>query len=188
METPPQLLTTALGTVFDAIAEGVADLTSARAAFVLRRTAAGVGVASGIGVRQGEVIVIGPGDLLGLVLDGGEPVAVQGLARENGPRSEVAEQLFARVPANLLAVPCSTGNGVHGALVAGDREQGAFSVDDIEVATVLASIAGAALLADDSARRPPSASELATSLARLERDDPGRFDGVAMLVYRLISE
>jgi GAF domain-containing protein len=87
---------------------------------------------------------------------------------------------------SCLCAPCIRDDEVVGALeLAGKAGGGAFSFDDIEMASLFAGVAGAAIVARHPAS-PPAPEELTGDLARLERTDPARYATVARLVYQLL--
>jgi GAF domain-containing protein len=97
--------------------------------------------------------------------------------------------LTGRSPTSILSVPCTAGGSVVGALELVDKaDNERFSFDDLEVATLLGGIAGAAI-AEPQQRSPdhPSAESLAHSLRTLAISDPSRFDAIAAVVAVLLE-
>lgn len=92
------------------------------------------------------------------------------------------------LPASLLSVPCTDGrDGTVGALELAGKRGGAFTVDDVELATLLADVAGAAIADARDAAPPPSPDELAAGLRRLSEGDPIRYATVAAAVRALLG-
>jgi GAF domain-containing protein len=92
-------------------------------------------------------------------------------------------------PATVLCIPCESGDGVNGVLEIVDKVDGAmFSFDDVELATLLAGVAGVAIEAEGSDRRAaPSPDELAGELRRLAAADPNRYGAVASVLAAVIA-
>jgi GAF domain-containing protein len=92
----------------------------------------------------------------------------------------------AGAPSSALCAPCICHDEVVGALELADKAGGAgFSFDDLELAGLLAGVAGEAIVA----RRPPPAIDpglLIGDLVRLAAADPGRYATVARLVQSLL--
>ncbi len=123
----------------------------------------------------------------GFVLASGQPLAV---APRGGDRfSEGMVALLGHSPASILAVPCFADDVVVGVIELVDKAGGgSFSFDDVELATLLAGIAGVAVTS--AAERPPdipAPAQLGGDLARLATTDPGRYAGVASAVAALLS-
>jgi GAF domain-containing protein len=138
------------------------------AALVGRRLPAGVGTAS-------------------YALQSGQPVA---LSAASGPAGgdEGARWLLERDPASVVCVPCGTDDATVGVLEIVDKAGGAaFSFDDVEVVTLLAGVAGAALAEGGGAEAVPEPARLGAELTRLAQVDPGRYATVAPLVAALLS-
>ena len=89
----------------------------------------------------------------------------------------------------MLSVPCATDDGVFGALEVIDKQDGGrFTIDDVEIVTLLGGIAGAALADTSDATAtviPPE--ELAGELRQLAAGDPARYASVAGVVRALLG-
>jgi GAF domain-containing protein len=134
-----------------------------------RRTPAGAGTAS-------------------LVVQAGQPVALQ--PGSGALRDELGAVLLERNPVSLVCVPCLTGEVVVGALQLVDKTGGGpFDFDDVELATLLGTIAGAALreLGTVAIDEIPSPEGLGRDLARLAEADPIRFAAAARIVAALLA-
>ena len=68
-----------------------------------------------------------------------------------------------------------------------DKAGGGFSIDDIELATLLAGIAGAALADGAPVAAPPDPAELGAALAALARSEPLRYAAVARVLSVLLD-
>jgi hypothetical protein len=93
-----------------------------------------------------------------------------------------------RVPASVLCVPCHYDDAVVGALELVDKPGGApFSFDDVELVTLLGSIAGAALSASGAEvmARPPN--EYARELAQLAASDPVAYARLSVVLEALLA-
>jgi GAF domain-containing protein len=126
-----------------------------------------------------------------LVVQSGQPVALQ--PGSGALRDELGAELLARNPVSLVCVPCLRGEVAVGALQLVDKAGGGpFDFDDVELATLLGTIAGAALgelgqvgPADDDG--PPTPEGLGRDLARLAEVDPDRFAAAARVLAALLA-
>ncbi|MEY2567756.1 MAG: hypothetical protein QOE35_2285 [Actinomycetota bacterium] len=148
----------------------VAAATGPLAASVLGVTIPGGAGTAGFVVASGQPIALAP--------HAGDPRAAEGMASVTG-----------REPASLLCVPCESDDGVTGALEVVDKAGGgAFTFDDVELATLLAGVAGIALAGGRAAQTSaPDPSELAGELRRLAESQPARYAAVATVVAALLS-
>lgn len=124
----------------------------------------------------------------GFVMQSGQPVALQ--PATSGTGDSWAERLLGRQPASLVCVPCHDDEQPVGALELVDKVGGApFSFDDVELASVLAQIAGAAIAEGaGAAGRVPTPAELSNDLGRLATADPARYAAVAQAVSALVTQ
>ena len=87
----------------------------------------------------------------------------------------------------MLCVPCGD-DQVLGALELINKDGGgSFSFDDIEIATLLAGIAGAALSSDATARSVATPRELASQLEVIATQDPARYAAIAGVLDQLLD-
>ncbi len=126
----------------------------------------------------------------GFVVASGQPVAVAA----RGDEGLLCEGLAARLdplPASIVSVPCAGTEGVVGALELVDKAGGTpFSFDDVELATLLAGIAAAALAGTPGgagAPRVPDPRRLGAELTRLAGADPARYAAIAAAVDALLA-
>jgi len=141
---------------------------------------------------------LGAGDLVGtevaadagtagFVLASGQPMAMAVRADD----ARLGEGVLARLaqpPAGILCVPCTAADTVVGVLELVDKAGGAsFSFDDVELTTLLAGIAAAAI--EDGTGGVPvrSPAELGGELERLAGADPVEYARVAALVEALLA-
>ena len=117
--------------------------------------------------------------IAGFVFGSGQPAAVQ-LRTGDGADNEGAGG-FTGVPAAVLAVPCGA-DEVRGVLELVNPQSGAFGFDDVDTASLLADIAGAALGEEQPSWQPPTPEQLGSSLAALAQRDPARYSEVARLI------
>ena len=139
------------------------------------------------GTLLGRTLPAGSGSA-GFVAASGQPLAIS--LRPDDPRfAEGMTALTGRAPSSVLAVPCSTDDGVAGVLELVDKAGGApFSIDDVELASVLADVAGVALTTGAGAAPPVATpAHLAAGLERLAVADPARYAAVAVSVEALLA-
>jgi len=171
---------------------------------LLDRARAAVGATAGwiVGARDGgATVVVVSGDVGALgpgarveggsatyVMASGQPLAVAPRPGDTYVATG-AVALIGRTPEALLSLPCLFGEDAVGALeLAGKDGGGRFSLDDLELATSFADIAGPALAsAGATTADVASPDQLAAELRRLERDDPDRYRQVAWAVGALLS-
>jgi sigma-B regulation protein RsbU (phosphoserine phosphatase) len=123
----------------------------------------------------------------GFVAASGQPLAVA--PRGDDRFSEGMVALLGHVPTSILGVPCLSDDIVVGVIELVDKAGGgSFSFDDVELATLLAGIAGVGLTTfADRLPDVPAPAQLGGDLARLATTDPGRYAGVASAVAALLS-
>lgn len=131
--------------VLDAIVSGAARATGAASAWLLRADGSGLVVAATtLGVPAGTPLTDG-GSAPHLVLRTGQPLSVA--ATSSGATTSGLDHLVGGVPTSLLCVPCPAGDEIAGVLVLLDKQVGgSFTIDDVEVADLVAGIAGTALV------------------------------------------
>lgn len=124
----------------------------------------------------------------GFVVGSGQPIALAPRADDPRATSGMASALGRR-PASVLCVPCDADDGIQGVLEVVDKYGGGmFTFDDIELATLLAGVAGVALRTFASAEaRAPDPAELAGELRRLADNDPTRYAAVATILASLVA-
>jgi GAF domain-containing protein len=120
--------------------------------------------------------------IVGFVAASGQPAAV--LPRP-GDLANHGAGGASGVPRSVLAAPCGA-TDVVGVIEVVDADAGAFSFDDVEVVSLLADIAGAALAEGDTGFHPPPPARLADGLSRLSSSDPSRYAEVARAVEALL--
>jgi phosphoserine phosphatase RsbU/P len=151
--------------------------------------------------RDGQLEVVaalGSTDLMGAtvaadagtaayVLASGQPVAMVPRADDAQAAEGVAALLGTR-PGSVLCVPCAHDDDVLGVIELVDKAGGGpFSFDDVELVTVLAGIAGAALRDRDPGVDVRSADELGAELRQLAGADPAAYVRVATVVEALLA-
>ena len=110
--------------------------------------------------------------------------------RADDPRAaEGVAAIIGRRPSSVLCIPCESDDGVAGVLEIVDKADHAmFSFDDVELATLIAGVAGIAIETVGASRsRAPAPDELAGELRRLGANDPNRYEVVASLIAALIA-
>jgi GAF domain-containing protein len=123
----------------------------------------------------------------GYVASSGQPLAMSPRRGDERSGQGIAALLGIR-PSSVLAVPCGS-DAVIGVLELVDKVAGGpFTFDDVELVTLLAGIAGEALVAGrDVAVDVPSPHQLGDDLLRLSATDPARYATVAALLGALLA-
>lgn len=178
-----------MSAALDALLRAAVDATGAAAGCLFAWD--GTDLAAVAGAGDGGPALVGrrlaAGDTsAGFVVSSGQPIAVSG--RSGGGRRSAVGSLLERDAMSVLCVPCTSDEGTVGALELIDKAGAPFSIDDVELATLLAGVAGAAL-ADTDGRHPAVAdpSVLGADLARLAAEDPARYRAVAGMVAILLD-
>ena len=114
----------------------------------------------------------------GFVLGSGQPMAIAPRADDPLVVSGVAA-VVGHSPRSVLCLPCESDDGIAGVLEIIDKVDGAmFTFDDVELATLLAGVAGVAIRTIGAPPPPaPDPDEIAGELRRLAAADPRRLRG-----------
>jgi sigma-B regulation protein RsbU (phosphoserine phosphatase) len=179
-----------MNAVLQAIAGAARDATAATAVWALALEGGRLRALAAAGEHAGELIgaqmPAGEGTA-GYVISSGQPIAIA--PRGGDPRwSEGLAGRLGLQPRSVLCVPCLHQDTVLGALELVDKAGGGpFSFDDVEIVTLLAGIAGAALAAAGAevAVRPPN--EIAAELSRLSSTDPAAYARLATVLEALLA-
>jgi GAF domain-containing protein len=180
-----------MNTVLQTIVQSAVDATAASQGWVLALHGDEFAVVAATGGQAGTLIGVrtpaGAGTA-GFVVASGQPMAMA--PRPDDPRS--AEGIYALLeqrPTSVLCVPCGTEDEVVGVLELVDKVGGGtFSFDDVELATLLAGIAGSAL--DSSGETSPAArspAEFGAELQRVAAADPSAYGRVASVLEALLA-
>jgi len=124
---------------------------------------------------------------VGFVLQSGQPMAIQPGGKQGA--DQAVTTLLGHAPMSLVCVPCTDAGDALGVLQLVDKVAGGgFTFDDVEIATLLGAVAGAAL-ADVGAvvMDVPSPALLAGALSGLADIDPDRYARVALAVGSLLE-
>lgn len=174
---------TALRDVVQQALDAALDATGATSGWVVRLDGEGAVVEAAGGAAAGSVG-------RRLTTDAAAAVTAatgQPMARRVAPDDPAARGAagLAGTPRVLLSVPC----GSSGAFELADRLDGeAFSLDDVEVVSLLAQVAGVALDRLTEEAPPPSPEVLAARLAALARRDPEGYARAARTIEHLLGE
>lgn len=176
--------------VLDAVTRAAVDATGATRGWIVEPDDEGLRiVATAGGEDPGRLLdahVDGSGGTAGLVLASGSPMAIVPRPGDASTTAGVAA-LVGVAPTAVLCVPCGESEVV-GALELVDKAGGGgFTFDDVELASLLAGIAGVALQSRAGMTAGPSVPELAASLERLATADPARYSSVATVVAALLA-
>ena len=130
--------------------------------------------------RVGERV--GADGAAGFVATSGQPAAMQ-ISTDDVDNDGAGGG--AGTPSAILAVPCGT-EEVIGVVELVDPAGGAYSFDDVEVVSMLADVAGAAMTETGAGPSAPSPAALSRWLERLAASDAGRYAAVARAVESLL--
>jgi GAF domain-containing protein len=177
--------------VLQAIVEAATEATAATEGWILAARDDRLHVLAAAGDRPGQVlgasVPAGEGTA-GYVVASGQPLALA--PRPDDARAAAGVSgLIGLQPTSVLCVPCADEDSVAGALEVVDKAGGGrFSLDDVELATLLGGIAGAALVEiTGSAAGVPTPAELAGGLERLAGAEPARYAALAATVSALLD-
>jgi GAF domain-containing protein len=177
--------------VLDAIVRAAVEATGATRGWLVATDGAILRVvAAAGGERPGDLvgaeIAAGVGTA-GLVIAGGQPMAVA-LRESDEQFAQGVIAVAGASPKSILSVPCGD-DEIVGALELIDK-RGArnFAFDDVEIATMLADIAAAAIVVAIGGVAPPSPAQLAAELDRIAADEPARYGVVAKLISALLDQ
>lgn len=174
--------------VVRAVLDAAIDATGAGAGWVLAVVGSRLQAVAVAGIPSGDALLgahvaLGAGTA-GYVASSGNPLALSGTTGD----ARLADGFVALTglkPASVVCVPCLGGGDVAGVIELVDDSDGTFGFDDVEVVTVLARVAAAALAAGPQSA-PPQPAVLASRLESLARVDPARYAGVAAAVDALL--
>lgn len=175
--------------VIDVVVRAAADATGAGAGWVLApvdghlEVVATVGAAGALdeGMRFGE-----EDGSAGFVYGSGQPIAVRPRAGDRFGSSGAVGRLESH-PTSLLSLPCAGPTGTVGVLELVDRFEGAFSVDDLELATLLSTVAAAVLSNEPTPKSRPEVVEPGARLRALATEDPERHRQVLAAIDLLLA-
>jgi GAF domain-containing protein len=173
--------------VLQALLDGLAAATGAAGAWMADTRADVWPVVSAVGPDGAALRTPAwpHGGVVAFVVESDQPAAL--IPREGVDLTADVEAVLGRRPTAVLVVPCASDTGNLGAVGLVDKAGGGpFSFDDIELASLLGPIAGAALVATRDVD-PPSPEELAAALARLRSANPTRYRRVAVAVAALLD-
>ena len=180
---------TAIDPVLDAIAHAATAAASGSHAWVVVRDKDELRIAAAAGDGSGALLgmpVSNEDGPAGYVVRTAQPAA---LARRDdaGASDGIASRLGTSF-GPTLCVPCSDSDDVFGALeVVGNAGRPMFSFDDVELVTLLGTIAGAAIGDGGPRQDVPAATELAAELERAELEDPRRYAALATTISALLG-
>jgi GAF domain-containing protein len=174
--------------VMQSVVESAVGATAAAAGWVMALRGDGLVVVAALGA--GEIIgteVPAESGTAGFVVNSGQPMAMA--AREGDDRlSEGVLGLLAERPSSVLCVPCTTADTVVGVLELVDKAGGGtFTFDDVELATLLAGVAAAALQSQEGEVAVRSPDALGAELHRLAAADPTGYAQVATLLEVILA-
>ena len=180
-----------MAAVLDAITEAAVGASGAANGWLVQAVDNELRVVAAAGGRPGDALGLTvPADrgTTGFVVASGQPVAAVPNPDDDRFSVTVAQALDIR-PTSVLSVPCATDDGVLGALEVIDKQEGGrFTIDDVEIVTLLGGIAGAALVdASGAAATVTPPEELAGELRQLAAGDPARYASVAGVVRALLG-
>lgn len=178
--------------VLQAVVQAAVDATGAAHGWLLARGADGLAVVAAAGSEPGRLLgatVPVDSGTAGYVVGSGQPVAMAPRPGDDRFEGGVAA-LLGHQPSSVLCVPCGDDDTVHGALELVDKHGGGtFTFDDVELASLLAGVAGVAL--GEGGRGDvgsvPAPAQLGSELADLATADPGRYATIAPVVAALLA-
>ena len=176
-----------MSAVLDAIARAVLDATGAAAAWVVVGGPNGEPVVAAVAGRSSATIG-SPAPAAGsavLAISSGMPAA-RTFSTDDATGNGAAG--LEEHPGSVLTVPFGDPGGGGGAVEVAGRSM-PFTIDDIEVVSLLADVAGAAAVesTEPVGAAGPSPDELAAELRALAEHDPRRYRDVAAVIGALLA-
>ena len=175
--------------VLQAVVTAAVAATEAEQGWVVAPRGDDLRVIAAVGSRAGELIgsaVEGEDEGIGWVIASGQQIALAP-SDSDAASGGVTHVLGRRITA-MLCVPCTADGETVGALALLDKLGGdAFPLHEVELASLLADIAGAALAQGADTRTLPDPAELGAGLADLATTDPERYAAMATIVSTLIT-
>ena len=175
--------------VLVALCDAACTITGAASGWVIAVVGDRLQVVAACGPAAGSVrgLTVDVDGSAGFVAASGQPMAIT--PRPGDPN--VAGGVLGAagvVPTSLLALPCHHDDDVLGVLELVDKAGGErFTFEDVELATVLASVAGPALAQRSAQPAAPAPDVLAAQLRVLADADPVRYARTAWVVQRLVA-
>ncbi|MEZ5144608.1 MAG: GAF domain-containing protein [Acidimicrobiales bacterium] len=174
--------------VLQSVVASAGGVTAAAHGWILVPTSAGLEVAAATDAAGlvGQVVPA-EGSTAGYVVASGQPVAM--VPRPGDPAASAGvPAVLGLQPVSVLCVPCVHDDGVVAVLELVDKAGGgSFTFDDVELATVLAGIAGAAVASGTGASPVPTPDQLAAELRGLADADPVAYGAVARAIEAILS-
>jgi GAF domain-containing protein len=177
--------------VLQSLVDAAVTGTAGTDGWLLVRREDGLEVVAAFGPHAADVLganVAADEGTAGFVLGSGQPMALA--PRADDPRAATGvAAIMGHRPSTVLCIPCESDDGVVGVLEIVDKaDRAMFSFDDVELATLLAGVAGVALqTAGSSSAVVPAPEELSSELRRLATGDPTRYAVVASLIAALVA-
>lgn len=186
----PWILTT--DPVLHAVADAAMRVTAGSAAWVVAVNGDSLQVMAAVGAGTEQLataVVPEETGAIGYVIASGQPSALRGGDGADQRLGQGVCSLLARPPASLLSVPCVADGVVVGGVEIADKADGAsFSFTDVELASVVASIAAAALGSGVLARQYVLSPEaLGGELRRLASVDRDRYTAISGVLTALLA-
>lgn len=182
-------MTTSVRPVYQAIVDQALAATESQTGWLLRATDDGLVVAATAGLAATHASlgsVITPTGAQGYVLSSGQPVAL--MPQPTDPANDGAGG-HPGVPTSVLAAPCGEESMLGLLELAAKEAAKPFTFADIDVAAMLASIAGAAMAEDDGTPLDvASPAQLAGELERLAAANPTRYADTARVIESLLGQ
>jgi GAF domain-containing protein len=170
--------------------DSLASATEAQHAWVARHEAGELVVVAAVGPQAESLVgfrAAADVGTAGMTFGSGQPNA---LALSHGDRRRV-EGIGAALrdgPTTVLSVPCADESGTLGVLELIDKPDGRFTFDDVELASLFAPVAAAALSDDVFAkevRNPLDPAALAGEIGRLQAERPQLYELLTEFVVAL---
>ena len=177
--------------ILDALTRAARESTSARDTWLLSSDDDGkLRVAAAVGdVATGHLGHTFPCDVgvEGFVFQSGQPVALSSTSEDARLQEGVLAKLQ-RKPESVLCVACEEGEGTMGVLLLADKvDESSFTLDDVDITTVLGDVAAVALSYRAGGSRIPSPAELAGELTALATSDPVGYARLAPVISTFLQ-
>ncbi len=174
--------------VLHTLLQAAVSASQASHGWILRLEGQELLVVASAGERAGEILGLRyplGSDAASFCVGSGQPFASYS---SNSKMKGTIAPMVGQPPSSILCVPCEEKGTMVGAIQVADKKNaGSFDFDDVELISLMADIAGAALVQASRLLELPSPEALVLDLQALAQSDPARYSTVASVIGMLVS-